>query len=230
MQQQSPLTDNSSSDYGKQSAYQQTLDEHINASWDDLKDSLYMYSICAQQQLKHYEFDLIRQTEAFHTYLEYVPEFIDDLYISTHKDRNNNPWFWQTIMQDHYMQAGLMTVYEDYITPLHDYNNLAVISYVLDGQVKLTRYQDQPSGITPYYPIARLLKTQEQFLTAGDIAITSPNTGNISEIQSLTNTSVILNMYLIKSLGELGAWYFPISPKPTESNDVFFAQRIKRSM
>ena len=228
MQQQSRIADNSLSHYEEQTAYHQTLGENINVSWDALKDSLYMYSISAQQQLSQYESDLIRQTEVFHTHLEGVPEFVNDLNLSRLRNRNNNPWFWQTVMQDHYMQAGLMTVYADYTTPLHDYNNLAVISYILDGQVKLTRYQDQPSSITPYYPIARLVKTQEQLLTAGDIVITSPTTGNISEIQSFTDKSVILNVYLIKSLSELGAWYFPITPKPIESNEVFFAQRIRR--
>ena len=230
MPQQALIADNSLANYAEQNAYSQTSSENINTAWDELKDCLYLYSICSPQQLKQYESDVIRQTKVFHTHLEDVPDFIYNLQMSKLKNRNHNPWFWQNIMQDPYMQAGLMAVYEDYTTPLHDYNNLAVISYILDGQVKLTRYQDQPSVISPYYPIARLVKTGEQFLTAGDLVITSPDSGNILEIQSLTDKSVILNVHLVKSCTELGAWYFPISPKPTENNEVFFAQRIRRSM
>lgn len=217
-------------EYAEQETDSQTIDEAINTSWDELKDSLYIYSICAQQHLKQYEAEAVRLTKAFHTHLNAQPEFTLDLKTPKRKNKDGNPWFLHNIKQDQYMSASLMAVYEDYTTPLHDYNNLAVISYILDGQIKLTRYQDQPTVISPYYPIARLVKTQEQFLTAGDIVITSPNSGNISEIQSLTDKSVILNIHLIKSCSELGAWYFPISPKPTEYHEVFFAQRIRRSM
>ena len=80
MQQQSQSADNSLAKRAEQTAYHQTLDENITASWDDLKDSLYMYSICAQQQLKQYESDLVRQTEVFHSYLEGILEFNDDLH------------------------------------------------------------------------------------------------------------------------------------------------------
>ncbi len=229
MPQQQLVTASPLIDYDEQNAYNQALSQNISSCWDDLKDSLYLYSICAHQYLEQYESDVIEQTKVLHTHLEDSPDFIYDLHLSKLENRNGNPWFWQRLMQDHYLHAGLMTVYEDYITPLHDYNNLAVVLYILDGQVKLTRYQNQPSSITPYYPIARVVKTQEQFLTAGD-TITSPGTGNIIEIQSLTKRSVILTMHLIKSQSELGAWYFPISPKPTENYAVFFAQRIRRSI
>jgi len=230
MQQQSLLADDSFTYYEQQDTDDQTLSENISTLWNELKDCLYMYSICAHQQLSQYEAEVISLTKAFHTHLNHLPEFIVDLQMSKLKTRDGNPWFWQNVKQDHYMQAGLMAVYEDYTTPLHDYNNLAVISYILDGQVKLTRYQDQPSVISPYYPIARLVKTHAQYLTAGDVVITSPNSGNISEIQSLTDKSIILNIHLIKSCRDLGAWYFPISPKPSENHEVFFAQRIRRSM
>lgn len=212
-----------------QYAYNLSLSDNIHQTWDSLKEKLYLYSITTKAERGHYQNELISQLVSFHNLLEDVPEFIYDFYMVKSRANDDNPWHTHTVMKDNYMKADMMTVYGELPTPLFDHNGLAVLSFVLSGQANVNRYQHLPNTISPHYPIAKLVGTDNFTLTQGQVLIITPELGNITEIQSLTENTVLLNIHLINATNDIGSWYFPISPKPKQRHEAFFTQRIRRT-
>lgn len=131
------------------------------------------------------------------------------------------------LLRDRLMRVDLLKIYGTNPTPLHDHPGQAGVFLCLEKPVIFTQYDEKNSTISRNYPITKLNRTRCDTLNKGEIICLDPNWGNILELQSLSQCSLLLSARYQCEEASRPNWYFPITPKRLDQSS-FFAQRITR--
>lgn len=201
--------------------------QEIGSDWYNLKQSLFNKAFCAASEKSKFRLDIIRQLLRFHETLRETPNFIYSMHIACSGELNDTPWNWQLLEQDGIMEIGLLTIYGDIATPLHDHPGQSGAILTLTGSTGITQFDTVSSDISADYPIAKLHVTNSGVQSEGKVSFYEPNHNNIHEYQACSERCVLLVAAIQCEPPTDRSQYFPISPR-IDSNTDFFAQRLKR--
>lgn len=128
-------------------------------------------------------------------------------------------WGWELLAELGSMKVGLMTVDADNPIGLHDHPGSSGAQLVLAGEVRVVQYQHSP--VSPLSPLSLVSKSgskrcnlervSESLLSKADSAAFTPDFGNIHELVSTQQQTIILNLVLNPYNEADRNWYFPIT-------------------
>lgn len=202
--------------------------QEIGSDWYNLKQALYFHGICKNADKNEYQLEVIRQLLCFQDLLEDSADFIYAYHIAKNAKRaGENPWKWQVLADDGILTVALLTVFEDYATPLHDYPGQSGATLSLTGTINISQFDAITSEISASYPIVKLRAINVGTQSKGQISFYKPNKCNIHEFQACTERCVLLVASVKCEQASNRFWYFPISPRD-DGKSGFFTQRLKR--
>jgi hypothetical protein len=169
---------------------------------------------------------LIDRMMALHADLRGQPAFDRVVQSANTVSRGDNTWLKRLLFQDDDMYLQLITYFADYTTPIHDYPGLAIVNLPISGRMGVDYYHPGHAALGPAYPITKLRRTETHVYGIYEATLSFPWLDNIQEIRSITERCTVLSAGLNPSGVAEKSWYLPISP---QTNEAFFAQRLKRN-
>ena len=162
---------------------------------------------------------LLESTDSLYNKLRKYNRFDEAVHIAHRCLAAENELFsYQKLIATGFLKIGLLTLYHDNHMPLHDHPGAYGSQYVLSGRVQLRQYQ-HISDMQTEQSIARLDKVTEAILVEDNVSVFEPYAGNIHQLNSISQRSVLLSMMIHPYKYQQRSWYFPM-------NDLIGTQEI----
>jgi hypothetical protein len=107
--------------------------------------------------------------------------------------QDNQPWAWQSILEQESLVVGLMTIEKSTSIPLHDHPGYHGMQRVLYGDVRLRQF-DIAQQTQEMSDVVKLELFRDQVLETGEQAIYGPAAGNIHGFLAQDCRCVLLNV------------------------------------
>lgn len=135
-------------------------------------------------------------------------------------------WMYQALRNTESFQIGILTLYRSKKVPLHDHPDAFGAQYVISGKVSIKKYQ-YLNDKAEKKSIVELQKVADLKLSQGEVSSYQPVRGNIHQLESLTERTVLLSMVIHPYDLKDRAWYFPIYS--SEGSKELLFNRLKKT-
>lgn len=143
--------------------------------------------------------------------------------------RFDSPWYRYQFAGDGVMQAELITVFGECPTPIHSYDGLVGVVFVVDGELTLYRYAEKNNSISDCSAITNLdCQRVDRYAFSQGTLIDSLSTP-VVEMQANTERCIFFNIHLQDHAEYPHYFYYPSYVSHTiqaRQNGAFFANRI----
>lgn len=121
-------------------------------------------------------------------------------------ESGNEFWLWNRLIKEQKINAGILTVSRKPV-PLHDHPDAIGMLRILSGTVDIRQY-DRIGGISP--DNTTLTLKHKQRLHEGDVAVLTPEIGNIHTLESVSDTCSMLDLFIPPYKKRDRHWYQPL--------------------
>ena len=126
-------------------------------------------------------------------------------------ESGNRYWLWQRLMKEAGLNAGILTVYQQELVALHDHPGATGMLRILSGEVGVWQYDVEPVAGGGVDGRVRILKrVAHRILRPGDVAVLTPESGNVHALQSRTPECRMLDCFIPPYTRNLRHWYQPM--------------------
>ena len=126
-------------------------------------------------------------------------------------ESGNRFWLWQRLTKESGIKGGILNMEQNQDVPLHDHPGATGMVRVLTGEVEVWQF-DRPE-ISPSFVAddrAMLKRATHRVMRPGDIALLSPDSGNIHALRSLSKTCSMLDYFIPPYERSERTWFQPI--------------------
>lgn len=126
-------------------------------------------------------------------------------------ESGNRYWLWQRLTRLSGINGGILTIEREQDVPLHDHPGATGMVRILSGELEVWQF-DRPrvSAPTEQETQAVLERVSHRILRPGDIAILSPDKGNIHALRSKSETCSMLDYFIPPFERSVRTWYQPL--------------------
>jgi len=146
---------------------------------------------------------------------------------------SGNPyWLWQRLTRESSIKGGLLTIEQSQDVPLHDHPGATGMVRILSGEVEVWQF-DRSAAVSKTEGLAVLERVTHRVMRPGDIAILSPDRGNIHALRARTKECSILDYFIPPYGRSERTWYQPvdnawheelrITCRPVAENDFYMS-------
>lgn len=123
-------------------------------------------------------------------------------------ESGNRFWMWQRMAKQQQLNGGILTVERNQLVPMHDHPGAVGMLRILSGEVVAWQF-DRIGDISPT-GTAELRLVAKRSLQRGDIAVLSPQRGNIHALQALSEECSMLDFFIPPYNRQQRTWYQPM--------------------
>jgi hypothetical protein len=126
-------------------------------------------------------------------------------------ESGNRFWLWQRLTKESDIKGGILNIGQDHDVPLHDHPGATGMIRVLTGEVEVWQF-DRSITATATKTAGRtvLERVTHRVMHAGDIAILSPDRGNIHALRALSKACSMLDYFIPPYERSDRTWYQPV--------------------
>ena len=127
-------------------------------------------------------------------------------------ESGNRFWLWQRLTKESGIKGGVLNMEQNQDVPLHDHPGATGMVRVLTGEVEVWQF-DRPE-ISPSVVAddrAMLKRVTHRVMRPGDIALLSPDSGNIHALRSLSKTCSMLDYFIPPYERSERTWFQPVA-------------------
>ena len=146
---------------------------------------------------------------------------------------SGNPyWLWQRLARESSINGGLLTIEQNQDVPLHDHPGATGMVRILSGEVEVWQF-DRSAEVGKTEGLAMLERVTHRVMRPGDIAMLSPDRGNIHALRARTRECSMLDYFIPPYGRSERTWYQPmdnawreelrISCRPVAENDFYMS-------
>jgi len=126
-------------------------------------------------------------------------------------ESGNRFWLWQGLTKESGIKGGILNIEQGRDVPLHDHPGATGMIRVLSGEVEVwqfDRMESAPAGVADGQAV--LERVARRVLHAGDVAILSPDSGNIHALGARSRHCSMLDYFIPPYVRSERTWYQPV--------------------
>ena len=121
-------------------------------------------------------------------------------------ESGNRFWLWQRLTRESTINGGILNIEQGHDIPLHDHPGATGMVRVLSGEVEV--WQFDPTATTGDQVM--LERITHRVLRPGDIAMLSPDNGNIHALRARSQTCRMLDYFIPPYVRSERNWFLPV--------------------
>lgn len=136
----------------------------------------------------------------------------DDAYES-----GNRYWLWQRLMKDKYINGGILNIDSKQPVQLHDHPGATGIVRIISGEMEVWQFDENKTGKEIRSKEAaeqaevELVRVSYRVLKPGDLALLTPENGNIHALRSISRQCRMLDFFIPPYNRSQRSWYEPLN-------------------
>ncbi len=125
-------------------------------------------------------------------------------------ESGNRFWLWQRLTKESTVKGGILNIERDQDVPLHDHPGATGMVRVLTGEVEVWQFDRTVKAADRSGNHAVLELVTHRVMQPGDIAVLSPDSGNIHALRARSKTCSMLDYFIPPYERSERTWYQPV--------------------
>jgi len=125
-------------------------------------------------------------------------------------ESGNRFWLWQRLTKESTVKGGILTIERDQDVPLHDHPGATGMVRVLTGEVEVWQFDRAVKALDRSGDHAVLELVTHRVMQPGDIAVLSPDSGNIHALRARSKQCSMLDYFIPPHERSERTWYRPV--------------------
>ena len=131
--------------------------------------------------------------------------------IDTSYESGNRFWLWQRLTKDTGINGGILNIERGQDVPLHDHPGATGMVRVLTGEVEVWQFDRSITATTTKTAGKAVLeRVTHRVMQPGDVAVLSPDSGNIHALRARSKTCSMLDYFIPPYERSDRTWYRPV--------------------
>ena len=132
-------------------------------------------------------------------------------------ESGNQYWLWQRLIKDSNINGGILSINNDQPVPLHDHPGASGMLRIISGETEVWQFDEINSGNNSReknggdQDIVELELAMHRVLKPGDVALLTPEQGNIHALRALTAQCSMLDFFIPPYERSQRSWYKPLT-------------------
>jgi hypothetical protein len=141
-------------------------------------------------------------------------------------ESGNRFWLWQRLTRASDINGGILNIEQGKDVPLHDHPGATGMVRVLTGEVDVWQFDLIPMTAEPADTSVVLELVTHRVMQPGDIAVLSPDSGNIHALRARSKTCSMLDYFIPPYVRSERSWFLPVD-KNRDNEQRITCQRIR---
>jgi len=130
--------------------------------------------------------------------------------VHTSWESGNSFWLWQRLTKERAIKGGILTIERDLDVPLHDHPGATGIVRVLTGEAEVWQFDRTVKATDRSVDHDVLELVTHHVMQPGDMAVLSPERGNIHALRARSKTCSMLDYFIPPYERSERTWYLPV--------------------
>jgi hypothetical protein len=189
--------------------------EQRTISWSEFQDQMTALAASAANR----DFDQRAVAESGMRYLKQLDiqsaEFKEAVDVSF--ETGNRYWLWQRMIKGQDINGGILNIDSGQLVQLHDHPGATGMVRIISGEVEAWQFDEltQDNGNngkgTDGQDITELTRVSHRILKAGDMAVLTPEKGNIHALRAVSKQCRMLDFFIPPYQRSQRSWYEPLT-------------------
>lgn len=124
-------------------------------------------------------------------------------------ETGNHYWLWQRLMKAKNINGGILNIDSKQLVQLHDHPGATGMVRIISGEVEVWQF-DNVTVDAVSLDVNELKRVSHNILRAGDIAVLTPDKGNIHALRSISKTCSMLDFFIPPYEKSQRNWFEPL--------------------
>ena len=124
-------------------------------------------------------------------------------------ESGNHFWLWQRLIKDKNINGGVLNIDDNQIVQLHDHPGATGMIRIISGEVETWQFDQASTKNKSPENICELKRVSHRILRANDMAVLTPENGNIHALRSISKTARMLDIFIPPYDIKQRSWYQP---------------------
>ncbi len=124
-------------------------------------------------------------------------------------ESGNYFWLWQRLIKDKNINGGVLNIDDNQIVQLHDHPGATGMIRMISGEVETWQFNQASTKNKLPENICKLKCVSHRILGASDMAVLTPENGNIHALRSISKTARMLDIFIPPYDTKQRNWYQP---------------------
>lgn len=126
-------------------------------------------------------------------------------------ETGNQYWMWQRMLKEENINGGILNIDSEQLVQLHDHPGSTGVLRIISGETEVWQFDEVTSSIgSDGKKIAKLKRLTKRLLKPGDIAVLTPDKGNIHALRAVSNRCRMLDFFIPPYQRSQRSWYEPL--------------------
>jgi hypothetical protein len=136
------------------------------------------------------------------------PQFSDAVDVSY--ETGNRYWLWQRLIKQQNINGGILNINSEQLVQLHDHPGATGLLRIISGEVEVWQFDESAEpGTVASQELSELARLSHKVLRAGDMAVLTPDKGNIHALRSISKECRMLDFFIPPYVVSQRSWYQP---------------------
>ena len=130
-------------------------------------------------------------------------------------ETGNRYWLWQRMIKAQNINGGILNIDSDQLVQLHDHPGATGMVRIISGEVEAWQFdvlaQDERAKGAGEQGVAELVLVSHSVLKAGDMAVLTPDRGNIHALRAISKQCRMLDFFIPPYQRSQRNWYEPLA-------------------
>jgi len=186
-----------------------------NISWSEFQNQMTALAVTAANR----DFDQRVVAESGMRHLKQLDiqsdEFKEAVDVSF--ETGNRYWLWQRMIKGQDINGGILNIDSDQLVPLHDHPGATGMIRIISGAVEawqfdvLTQDNGKKGKRSDGQDATVLTRVSHRILKAGDMAVLTPDKGNIHALRAVSKQCRMLDFFIPPYQRSQRNWYVPLA-------------------
>ena len=189
--------------------------ERKNISWSAFRGHMTALAATAENR----ELDQKAVAERGMRYLKQLDiqssEFKDA--VDASYETGNRYWLWQRMIKGQNINGGILNIDSDQLVQLHDHPGATGMVRIISGEVEAWQFdvlmqdKEKKGKGADGRDIAELTRVSHRILKAGDMAVLTPEKGNVHALRAISKQCRMLDFFIPPYQRSERSWYEPLA-------------------
>ena len=130
-------------------------------------------------------------------------------------ETGNRYWLWQRMIKAQNINGGILNIDSDQLVQLHDHPGATGMVRIISGEVEAWQFdvlaQDERAKGAGEQGVAELVLVSHRVLKVGDMAVLTPDRGNIHALRAISKQCRMLDFFIPPYQRSQRNWYEPLA-------------------
>jgi hypothetical protein len=124
-------------------------------------------------------------------------------------ETGNRYWLWQRMIKQQNINGGILNINREQLVQLHDHPGATGLLRIISGEVEVWQFDESAEHDAASPGLRELTRVSRNVLRAGDMAVLTPDKGNIHALRSISAECRMLDFFIPPYEASQRNWYQP---------------------